>query len=66
MSSTWRHEPHSMKGKICSWAYCLHCGLVALNNDLTRWCISKGCNASEHPSYKSMLDKTAIAVAKVR
>lgn len=36
---------------------CIHCGLVILNNDITRWCVDKGCNYAYHPSYKSALFK---------
>lgn len=32
---------------------CSNCGLIALNNDFTRWCIDKGCYADLHPQYNS-------------
>lgn len=32
---------------------CAKCGLVSLNNDFTRWAISKGCNNEDHPGYKN-------------
>lgn len=32
---------------------CSNCGLIALNNDFTRWCIEKGCYADLHPQYNS-------------
>lgn len=35
--------------------YCFVCGLVAINNDVTRWCIEKGCYHEDHPQYKSKL-----------
>lgn len=49
------YEPHSFNRKIKHWNYCGHCGLVALKNSLTEWCIAKGCNFSYHPSYKHKL-----------
>jgi hypothetical protein len=33
-------------------SYCLGCGLVRLNNPLTRWCMEKGCNHDDHPQYQ--------------
>lgn len=51
-------QPYKMKGH--SWIplkgvgknYCSGCGLVALNNKITQWCIKKGCNFSDSPYYK--------------
>ena len=34
---------------------CIYCGLLALNNPLTDWCIQKGCNYEDHPQYKSKI-----------
>lgn len=31
---------------------CKSCGLVALRNPLTDWCVDKGCNYDVHSSYK--------------
>jgi hypothetical protein len=50
-------EPHSFKSdnlisRIIGRAICTGCSLVKLRNPLTDWCISKGCNYSEHPGYK--------------
>lgn len=36
---------------------CAFCGLVALNNPLTDWAITKGCNYEDHPQHKSMVKK---------
>ena len=51
----YKFEPHNMKGKLCGKTYCLKCGLVALNNKISEWCIAKGCHAEDHPQYKSKL-----------
>lgn len=37
--------------------YCYRCGLVALNNPLTDWCVAKGCYHDDHPAYKSQVKK---------
>lgn len=35
--------------------YCTNCGLMALNNDITRWCIDKGCFHDVHSGYKAAI-----------
>lgn len=35
--------------KICGKQYCVNCSLIRLNNEYTRWAISKGCNYKDHP-----------------
>ena len=51
-------EGHSWKtlGTL-PWEVCKHCGLIALHNDITQWCITKGCNHKDHPGYASQLAK---------
>lgn len=55
---TYKYKPHNFKGKINNKSYCIHCGLVALNNDFTRWAIDKGCMNELHPSYKNQRKKS--------
>lgn len=31
---------------------CWQCGLVALNNKASDWCVTKGCNYADDPSYE--------------
>jgi len=31
--------------------YCVGCGLVGLNNPLTKWCIRMGCDHGYHKDY---------------
>lgn len=50
------HSPQPLKGT--HWLYCKYCGLVYLNNFITRWCIKMGCNANYHPSFQRMLDRS--------
>lgn len=58
-----KSEPYKMKGHV--WkplnrvgkSYCPCCGLVALNNAPTRWCIEKGCNYSDHPQYTNSMKR---------
>lgn len=47
------HSPQKLKG--LPWIYCKYCGLIYLNNKVTRWCIKMGCNANYHPNYKNVL-----------
>lgn len=53
---TYSYEPHNMKKlyKGIPQLVCVHCGIVALKNDFTRFCISKGCQNRYHPDYNKM------------
>jgi len=51
-----RHEPVQLKGT--PWLYCKFCGLLYLNNAITKWCIRMGCNSGYHSDFKKMLHKT--------
>ncbi len=49
-----RMEPHCfVPVRRLAWLRCRHCGLLALRNDLTAWCIKAGCNAKDHPEHAS-------------
>lgn len=47
------HSPIKLKGT--PWLYCKYCGLLYLNNPLTKWCIKIGCNHEYHNQYKMMI-----------
>ena len=42
-----KRGPHSLTKRICHWAYCSRCGLVALKNDVTRRALKKECVTEE-------------------
>jgi hypothetical protein len=52
-------EPYKMVGhtwkplKHVGKSYCTRCGIVALNNEFTQWCIDRGCNHEDHPQYEN-------------
>lgn len=48
-----KHSPTTVK--FMPWLMCRYCGLVYLNNRITKWCIKMGCNNEYHPGYKSAL-----------
>lgn len=50
---TYQMKGHSFNKNVSGKSYCSNCGLIALNNDFTRWCIDKGCYADLHPQYES-------------
>jgi hypothetical protein len=54
-------DPHTPKKmlKHYPWAVCTGCGLVFLNNPITRWCVSKGCLYDEHPDYNKKMKELA-------
>ena len=57
--STKEHRKYKMVGhsftplKGVGKSYCKNCGLVALRNKFTDWCVDKGCNYDVHSQYKS-------------
>ncbi len=54
----YKFEAHSfIKLKNAPWLYCKYCGLLRLNNSLTRWCVRMGCNNEYHNNYKQMVQK---------
>jgi len=54
----YKFESHSsIKLKNAPWRYCKYCGLLYLNNAITRWCINMGCNNEYHKDYKKMIKK---------
>ena len=46
-------KPHKFDKKAAGKPYCSCCGLVAFNNDFTRWSIKMGCFSDLHPQYES-------------
>lgn len=50
---SYQMKAHMWKKVIAGKQVCQSCGLVALNNDFTRWSIEKGCYSDLHPEYKS-------------
>jgi hypothetical protein len=43
------HVPISLKG--IPWRLCAHCGLLFLNNEISRLCVKLGCEFDEKPAY---------------
>lgn len=41
--------------KNCGKQVCASCGLIALNNEATDWCIRRGCNYKDDPAYESAM-----------
>lgn len=51
--SNYKMEPHRIEwSKVIHRNWCVKCGLVILNNKLTRWCVDKGCNNEDHHDWK--------------
>jgi hypothetical protein len=65
-----KKEPYKMKGhsftplKGVGKSYCKNCGLIALNNRISEWCVDKGCDFHNHIGYKSALAKYAGGIKK--
>jgi hypothetical protein len=38
-----KRGPHKWTGRALHYSYCSECGLIKLNNDTTRECVSWGC-----------------------
>lgn len=45
-------------------SYCKSCGLIALNNDISRWCVDKGCMYQIHVGYPNALRRLAGGIRK--
>lgn len=54
---TYQMKGHSFSKTIGGKPYCMSCGFIALNNEISRWYTEKGCYADLHPQYKSMLKR---------
>lgn len=53
---SYKQEPHTFKSqRFWSKGMCVKCGLLYLNNALTKWCISKGCLYSWHPQFRDTI-----------
>lgn len=58
-------EPYKLKGhsfvplKGIGKSYCRNCGLVALRNPISDWCVEKGCEYKNHSQYAHAFRKLA-------
>lgn len=43
--------------KNCGKQVCAFCGLIALRNQASDWCVQKGCFYKLHPSYQKTIRK---------
>ena len=57
---TYKLVHHVFNKKIVGKPYCSKCGLIALNNDFTRWSVRMGCDSDLHPRYKSERRKASL------
>ncbi len=49
----WKIEPHQwVKFKGIGRDRCVKCGLLALKNKFSQFCVKMGCDHTEHPQYK--------------
>lgn len=54
----YKYESHKFyASSTCGKHVCWQCGLIALRNKATEWCIEKGCNYADHDSYKSTMTR---------
>jgi hypothetical protein len=57
-------QPYTMQAhswdskKLFHWDVCVDCGLVALKNDFSRWCIRIGCHYKDHAGYRDQRGKS--------
>lgn len=59
IKETYKFEPHKPRilTKRMRILVCQYCGLVYLKNNITKWCIKKGCMHGIHRDYKRQLRK---------
>jgi len=53
VKESYQMKGHSFNKLLSNKPVCSSCGLIALNNDFSKWCIEKGCYADLHPQYES-------------
>lgn len=47
-------NPHKFcKRKYVPWLVCQGCGLIALRNPFSEWCVKMGCDYEDHPDFKN-------------
>jgi hypothetical protein len=52
MSDKYKMEGHQINDwRVGGKLVCRVCGLVALNNELSRYAVKLGCNYGDHPSW---------------
>lgn len=55
---SYKYKGHTFKPmKDIGKQVCSCCGLMALRNEISQWCIKKGCNYSDNPHYKKTLKR---------
>lgn len=54
---SYKMQGHSFSRTASGKPYCTNCGLMALNNDFSRWSVKHGCNSDLHPSFKAQRRK---------
>lgn len=58
MKETYKYEAHNFTlMKHIGKQKCKRCGLLALRNELTSWCIEKGCYYEDHPQHDATVKK---------
>lgn len=55
----YKMQEHVWEDKVLNWNVCIKCGLIALKNPFTRWCIKKGCFHEDHPDFERQRKNTA-------
>lgn len=58
MKETYKYESHNfilMKG--IGKHVCKRCGLVSLRNEISQWCVDKGCYYEDHNQHDLVLKR---------
>lgn len=51
-----KYEKHEWyTNKLIGKQVCWQCGLIALNNPASDWCVQKGCNYAEDAGYEGKM-----------
>ena len=59
-SAKYKYKGHSFTPlKGVGKQVCKSCGLIALKNLATQWCVDKGCNYEDHPQYRQTMKRLA-------
>lgn len=56
-SKAYKLVPHQFNSSHAGKACCTKCGLLALRNRATDWCVEKGCEFENHPDYTNAMKR---------
>jgi len=57
MIEHYKFSPHGPWVPVGGKKFCFSCGIIALNNPASQWCVDKGCLYDLHSNYQRTMKK---------